>query len=491
MNWDVVIGLEIHVQLATKTKMFCRCSALIWNEKPNSHVCPVCLALPGALPVINKEAVRKAILAGFALGSSIDPKCFFERKHYFYPDLPKSYQISQYLKPICVGGKVKLSDGMVELERAHMEEDAGKLMHQEDSSGKYTLVDLNRAGIPLLEIVSKPVITTPAMAKEYAQKVQQLMRYAQVSEADMEKGSLRVDANISLKNSGESKLGTKVEVKNMNSFRSLERALIYETERQKDLLEKGEKITQETRGWLEDKGITVSQRSKEEAHDYRYFPDPDLPSLALSPDYLDKLEKELPEMPDQMVERLVQTYKLKMDQAALVTSDPDLARWFEEAVLAYQQTVNPGTKPQDLDPQMSKEVYNWVSNELLRLLNSSGKNLKDLSVLPAQLAEVIYLTKKGELTGSAGKKVFEEVFTKGGSVMEVVGRDGLRTVQDQGVLDSIAQKVIDENPSAVADWKSGKNAAIGFLIGAFMKAVGKPVNHDVVREVLLKRLQSS
>ena len=491
MEYDVTIGLEIHVQIATKTKMFCRCSADIWNKPPNSRVCPVCLGLPGALPVANEEAIEKTILAGLSLNSEINTQTYFERKHYFYPDLPKGYQISQIQKPICLGGVVELRDSTVHLDRAHLEEDAGKLFHVKDKVASYSLIDFNRSGVPLLEIVSKPEISTPTQAAEYGRKIQQLMRYSGVSEADMEKGSLRVDANISLKPKGEPKLGTKVEVKNMNSFRSVERALLFEIERQRNLLEKSQTVAQQTRGWVENQGETVLQRSKEEAHDYRYFPDPDLPLIRISNDQVEGLKKSLPELPADKIRRFVKEFGLTIDQATIVCQDKNVAIWYEEALRAYSQKDTVGISLQKVDTHYGKEIYNWVTNDLLKLLASSKQTVLDLKILPATLAEILYLRDKGVITTTAAKTVFEKVFSTELSVSQVIKDSSLQTLQDKSSLDKFADEVLAQNPEALKDYLAGKTTVMGYLIGAFRKVSRSSINPQEVENILKEKIKNS
>lgn len=491
MDWEAVIGLEIHVQLRTQTKLFCRCSAQIWNELPNSHVCPVCLGLPGALPVLNREAINQAIRAGLALESQVQMTSLFERKHYFYPDLPKGYQISQYQKPLCIGGQVRVEGQVVNLERAHLEEDTGKLFHKSGKEENFSLIDFNRSGIPLLEVVSKPVIDTPTLAVSYAQKVQQLMRYAGASVADMEKGSLRVDANISLRRKGNSSLGVKVEVKNMNSFRSLERALKYEIERQGVLLSLGEAVRMETRGWVETQGKTVPQRSKEEAHDYHYFPDPDLPPLEISPKAIERLQKELPEMPEKKATRYQKEYCLDKAKAQIVTKEKEVANWFEESLRAYAQTEERGTRPSHIDPHKAVEVYNWVVNELSRLLTLKGKRLTQTPILPAHLAEILYLRDKGEITTTSAKKVFEKAFETGESAQGIVKSLGLEAKQDLEFINQLSFEVIKRNPKAALDYKSGKKQALKFLIGEVMRQSKGAIDPSLVEKALKRNLTLS
>lgn len=487
-GYEAVIGLEIHVQLKTKSKMFCRCSAETWNEPPNSHTCPVCLGLPGALPVPNKKAIEGALMIGLALNCKAQEESKFDRKNYFYPDLPKGYQISQYDLPFSQDGWVEVEfEGKrkrIGITRAHLEEDTGKLLHANINGKRSTLIDFNRSGIPLMEIVSDPDLSTVAEAKAYAQKIQQIVRYLSVSDADMEKGSLRVDANISLRKTGAKTLGTKVEVKNMNSFRSLERALEYEIKRQADILEKSGKIEQETRGWLEDKQKTVGQRTKEYAEDYRYFPEPDLPPLEFSQKDLRKFGGSLPELPDEKRKRFGKDYGLSQYDGSLLVSDRKLAEFFEEALKAYQKT------PLVKDEKTSaKKVANWMIGEFLRKLNETQQKTEEVQITPAYLAELLYLLDKKEITAQAAKIVFSEMFDSGKKPSAIVSERGIGVIGIRKDLEKIVEDVVRENENAVEDFKKGKKESLSFLLGQVMRKTEGKADPNLTREILLQKLE--
>lgn len=481
MKYEPVIGLEIHVQLSTKTKMFCRCSADVFGKAPNSYTCPVCLGLPGALPVPNAEAIRKALLAGEALGATHPKVSKFDRKNYFYPDLPKGYQISQYDQPLNIGGTVTVNGRKIKLTRAHLEEDTGKLLHE---SGK-TLVDFNRSGLPLMEIVSEPEINSPTEAKAYGQKVQLLMRYAGVSEADMEKGSLRVDANISLRPIGSKKLGTKVEVKNMNSFRSVERALEYEISRQNKLLASGERIVQETRGWNEGKQVTLTQRVKEGAEDYRYFPEPDLLGIELTPKVVTEIKKSLPEMPDAKKARFVREYNLALAAAETIISDPYLAAFFENGWLEFIKLS--GTR----DKSLASQVANWVIGAFLAEINRREVDWEKIPVTPAYLAELVYMFGQGKVTAQNARVVLTESFDTGQSPSEIITKKNLVLQSDAVKLAEVARRVIVQNPQAVSDFHHGKAQAFGFLLGQIQKETGGSSDPTIARQALEEELKRS
>lgn len=479
MKYEPVIGLEIHVELATKSKMFCRCSADYFGELPNTHTCPVCLGMPGTLPVTNKEAIEKSILVGLALNCNINLFSKFDRKHYFYPDLPKGYQISQYDLPINGEGFVDIeTDGQTKrigITRAHQEEDAGKLIHRDNA----TLVDLNRAGVPLLEIVSEPDMRSPQEAKVYAQKMQQIVRYVAVSDADMEKGSMRVDANISLRKVGETKLPPyKVEVKNMNTFKGIERALAFEIARQSEMLDRGSTPTQETRGWDENKGKTVSQRSKEEAQDYRYFPDPDLPPLVFEQSYIDGLAKTLPELPDAKFTRFSNAYGLDKKDITTLIQDRAMADWYEEAARVYSDAKDSPDERAD-----AKKVANWVIGEMLRRLNEAKISIRDCQLAPAQLAELLYILDKGDISATTAKEVFAAMFETGESAMHIVESKGLK-ISDTSAVATIVKKVIADNAKAVADYKAGKETSLQYLIGQVMREARGKANAEQVKALL-------
>lgn len=486
MKYEPVIGLEIHVQLKTRSKMFCRCSAETFGEAPNSHTCPVCLGLPGALPVTNAEAVRLALVAGEALGSSHPPVSKFDRKNYFYPDLPKGYQISQFDLPFNIGGDVLVGGRKIKLTRAHLEEDTGKLLHEKDA----TLVDFNRSGLPLLEIVSDPVITSAAEARAYGQKIQMLMRYAGVSEADMEKGSLRVDANVSIRPEGAKTLGTKVEVKNMNSFRSVEKALDFEIGRQTALLQGGEKIVQETRGWDEGKQVTVSQRIKEGSDDYRYFPEPDLPAIEISRKLISELKKYLTDRsPDRQKTRLVNESGLDSKTADVLVSDYELQSFYSQALEDSRLTFTKNGAKVPLD--LAKKVANWLVTDYLANFKTRNVTWEETPVTPAHLAELIYLFDQGQISAASAKSVLAEMFDTGVTPSKIVASLGFLLQSDITKLTEIASSVLAKNSQAVSDYRNGKAQAFGFLLGQLQKETGGQADPTIARQALEKVLQSS
>lgn len=464
MNYEPVIGLEVHVELKTKSKMFCRCEANYFGEKPNTHTCPTCLGLPGALPTINKQAIRWCVLIGMSLNCEIPKNSKFDRKNYFYPDLPKGYQISQYDSPFCKNGILR----NIGIERVHQEEDTGKLIHEGDS----TLIDFNRSGVPLVEIVTKPEIRSADQAKKFLQELQKIIRYLDVSDCDMEKGSMRLEPNISVRKKGQTSLPAyKVEVKNINSFKFVEKAIDFEINRQIDLLEKGEKIPQETRGYDSVKNITYSQRSKETAQDYRYFPEPDLPPIVWDEKEIKKIKQSLPELPEIKLKRFISDYQLTPYDAALLTEDTNTADWFEEGVRVYGQ---------------AKPIANWMSGELKRYLNETGKTVLDLPITPAHLSELLYLLDKGEVSNSNAKLVFNEMITSGNSPSSIISQKGLTQITDDSEIEKAVQKVLSENPKACQDYKSGKKQALGFLIGRIMAETHGKAPANKINEILRK-----
>ena len=494
MTYDIIIGIETHIQLNTATKMFCRCSADAWKVEPNTRTCPVCLGLPGALPVINKAALDKAMLVGLALHAEIAESAHFDRKNYFYPDLAKGYQISQYDQPLNVGGYVEVDGEKIGLIRAHLEEDVGKLSHD----GTKSLVDFNKGGTPLLEIVSEPVIRSAAQAKAYVQALRQLVRYLGVNDGDLEKGQMRADVNISLQQPGKWSyadgkfttvdgyaMNNRVEIKNLNSFRAIERAIEYEVKLQAKRLDAGETIDQETKGWDEAKGVTTSQRSKEEAHDYRYFPEPDLPPLDISREWVSELESMLPELPAAKKQRFMDEYGLSEYDARLLTDERQTAEWFEQAVDAFAETAN--RKPQTAN--VAKMVANWVLGELSRLQNESGTPIYQSKLLPAQLASVLHLVEEGKINGATAKAIVAETFVDGIDPLAAIKERGLEQVSGADTLEPIAKQVLDENPDAVANFKAGKESVVMFLVGQVMKASKGQANPAVVKELLLKLLK--
>jgi len=473
-DYEAVIGLEIHVQLQTKSKMFCSDSAA-FGGADNEHTCPVCAGLPGALPVVNEKALEYSIKTGLALNCEINPRSVFARKQYFYPDLPKGYQISQYDKPLCTNGYVEfILDGerkRVNIQRAHMEEDAGKSLHH----GDYTLIDLNRAGVPLLEIVSGPDMRTPAEAAEYARTVRRIVRYLGVCDGNLEEGSMRCDCNVSVRKRGESRLGTKVEIKNINSFRFIEKAVEYEIHRQIDCLESGDPIFQETRLYDPDKNRTFTMRSKEEVQDYRYFPEPDLLAVELKEEWIQKIKAGLPELPLARAERFIEQYKLPTYDAFILTQEKDLADYFEDVA---RVCGNP------------KAASNWVMTEFMRELNEAKKEPGEAPVTAANLGQLISMIEKGTISGRIAKSVFSEMWASGKDPETIVKEKGLTQVTDTGAIAKIIDDVLAAHPSAVEEYKAGKEKLFGFFVGQVMKATKGQANPAVVNNLLKEKLKS-
>lgn len=479
-KYEVIIGLEIHVELLTKSKMFCGCE-VTFGAEPNTKVCPVCLGLPGSLPVANAKAIEYTILTGLALNCEIAKFTQFHRKNYFYPDMPKNYQISQYDLPLCRGGYLDVEmEGYtrrVGITRVHLEEDTGKLIHVSKTGriaeADYSLVDFNRAGTPLMEIVTKPDVRTPAEARAFVQTLRQLILSLGVSDCNMEEGSLRCDANISLRKVGEDVFGVKTEIKNMNSFRALQRALEYEVLRQEKLLEEGEKVVQETRHWDADKNITTSLRSKEEAHDYRYFADPDLVPIEPDPDWVESLRLSLPELPAARKERFIREYALPEYDAALLSSTKAVGDYFEAAVKLFPD---------------SKTVSNWIMGELAAYLNAVGKEISESPVAPESLAEMLRMIEDGTISGKMAKEVFEEMFAGGKSPRVVVKEKGMLQISDEATITAVVEEVIVANPKAVEEYNAGKQQALGFLVGQVMKATRGQANPQLVNKILLEKI---
>ena len=486
MDWEPVIGLEVHAQLLTRSKMFCSCPADYQDNDPNTGVCPVCLAMPGVLPVINKQAVEHVIRTGLALNCSIGEFAQFDRKNYSYPDLMKGYQISQFENPISYGGWMVIeSDGesrQVGITRAHLEEDVAKLQHARDGAGAgYALMDVNRAGVPLMEVVGEPDLRTPDEARQYLLKLRSILQYIGVSTADMDQGSFRCDANVSIRPKGSTEYGTKVEVKNMNSLRAVFRSLEYEIQRQIEVLESGGTVSQETRGWLEDRGVTVSQRSKEYANDYRYLPEPDLPPLLISREWVDEVRTTLPELPDERRERLQRDYGLSEYDASLLTASRRTADYFEEAVAAK-------TLEGDALQARAKAIANLVNSELARLLNAAGVELSESKVTATALSELVDLVDDRTVSSTQAKQVLEEWCESGASPRSVVEARGLSQVTDEGAILSAVQEALDNNPQAVEDYLGGKDNAAKFLVGQVMKATRGRAAPAVVNQLLEEQL---
>jgi aspartyl-tRNA(Asn)/glutamyl-tRNA(Gln) amidotransferase subunit B len=483
MDYEAVIGLEIHVELLTESKMFCSCSARSFGMEPNTFTCPVCLGFPGSLPVINKKAVEYTMRIALALNCEIPEFTQFHRKNYFYPDMPKNYQISQYDYPIGVNGYLEIDMGdykkKVGIERVHLEEDTGKLIHiggsGRISGADYSLVDFNRAGIPLVEIVTKPDISTPEEAKEFMRTLRNILLHLEVSDCNMEEGSLRCDANISLRKRGEKELGTKTEIKNLNSFRALQRGLQYEIERQARLIESGEEIVQETRHFDAQKNITTVLRTKEEAHDYRYFPDPDLVPLSIDRAWVEEVESSLPELPTKRKERFMEVYGLSSAEAKLLTSSKALGDFFEECYKLFPQ---------------AKKIANWILSDLTGLLNEAGLEIDECAVTPKHLAELLKLVEKKVVSTKLAKMILSEMFETGKLPQVIVEEKGLTQIADRESLLKFVEQAILENPQAVEDFKKGKKQAIGFLVGQVMKLTRGKANPQMVTQILTEKLSS-
>lgn len=476
-RYEPVIGLEVHVQLATRTKIFCGCPTS-FGAPPNTNVCPVCLGLPGALPVLSRHAVELAIEASLALNCRVNRRSIFARKNYFYPDLPKGYQISQYDQPLAEHGYLDIFVGTerkrIGVTRVHMEDDAGKSIHDGfKDSERYTYVDLNRSGTPLIEIVSEPHMRSSDEAYSYLTEMKQVLQYIGVSDCDMEKGQLRCDANVSVRLKGAEKFGTKAEVKNLNSFRFLKMALEYEIRRQVDLIESGGKVVQETRLYSVDTGQTVGMRSKEHAHDYRYFPEPDLVPLRVSQLWLDEVKSGLPELPQDRRDRFVNDYGLREYDAQVLTLTRATSDYFEEAVKVSGD---------------GRATANWVVGDLMALLKAAGKEIIDSPVSSRHLGELVALIGKDELTGKLAKEILPKMFETGDAPQAIMEREGLKQISDTGALEKIVDEVLAANPKQVEQYKSGKTAVIGFLVGQVMKASRGQANPGVVNELLRNKL---
>ena len=474
MQYETVIGLEIHAQLLTESKMFCGCSVK-FGAGPNSQTCPVCIGMPGVLPVANKKAIEYVIKTGLAVNCKIAPYSRFARKNYFYPDLPKGYQISQYELPICENGFVEITVNgetrKIGLTRIHLEEDAGKNIHE--GAGNYSFVDLNRAGTPLMEIVSEPDIRSPQEAAEFVKKLRAIVRYIGVCDGNMEQGSLRCDANVSVRPAGQKEFGTRTEIKNMNSFKFIEKALDYEIKRQIKILNEGGRIVQETRLWDSDRGITESMRSKEEAHDYRYFPDPDLVPVEVNNVWIEQIRTQIVEMPDARRQRFIAQYGLPGQDADLLTSERTIAEWFEQAVKL-------GGEP--------KGVSNWMMGDLMRLLNEENRPFDECRLKPAQLVEMLVLIDQGTISGKIAKTVFEEMYKTGKDAEAIVKEKGLVQVSDESEIEKVVDEIIQKNPKEAERFRAGEEKLLGFFAGQVMKATKGKANPKMVNELLKKKL---
>jgi aspartyl-tRNA(Asn)/glutamyl-tRNA(Gln) amidotransferase subunit B len=476
-RYEPVIGLEVHAQLKTQTKAFCGC-ATRFGDAPNKNTCPVCLGLPGALPVLNRKAVELAVRASLALQARIHERSRFARKNYFYPDLPKGYQISMYELPLATGGELEIEiEGRAKkigITRLHMEEDAAKNLHEGfPDSDKWSYIDFNRGGVPLVEIVSEPDIRTPSEAYQYLNTLKQVLEYTDVSDCNMEEGSLRCDANVSMRPRGEAKFGTKVEVKNLNSFRYLSHALEFEIERQIGVLESGGKVTQETRLWNVTGGRTESMRSKEFAHDYRYFPDPDLLPVKVTESLISKVRRAMPELPAAKRARFVEEYGIAAYDSGVLTAGSALADYFESVVRAGAG---------------ARAAASWISVELLRRLKDAGKDIGDCPVRPVALAGLLKRVDGGEITAASGKKVFEKMFETGNSAEEIIASEGLAQISDAGAIETIARRVVAKSPENVAKYKSGSDGVFKFFVGQVMKETRGQANPQIVNEILKRVL---
>ena len=478
MTYQPIIGLETHVELKTKSKMFCSCLNDPNERHPNVNICPVCTAQPGSLPVINQEAIRKTIKTGLALKCQIPEYSKFDRKNYFYPDLPKGYQISQYDKPLCKEGYLVLEGEKIRIRRVHLEEDTGRLIHEKD----YSLVDFNRAGIPLMELVTEPDLDSAKEARKFAEELQLILRYLNVSDADMEKGQLRVEVNISL--SKNQKLGTKVEIKNLNSFKTVEKAIDYEIERQAKVLESGEKVIQETRGWDNIKGITFSQREKEYAHDYRYFPEPDLPILHLGvPEFLNKIRVEISELPQQKRERLKREYELDEKSIEVFIQNKDLGEYFEKVISELPSRLS----RQNLT-KLIKLASNYLITDLQGLLKGVSVTDKDFLITPENFAEFVNLIYEGKIFSKIAKIVLGEMFKTGANPSQIIEEKGLLLITNEVEIEKIVKEVINKNKKAVQDFQKGKENAFQFLIGQVMAETKGKANPEITNRILKKLL---
>ncbi|OEF97188.1 aspartyl/glutamyl-tRNA amidotransferase subunit B [Desulfuribacillus alkaliarsenatis] len=477
LKFETVIGLEVHVELHTKSKIFCGCSTA-FGAPANSHTCPICLGHPGVLPVLNEQALNYAIKASLALNCKINQESKFDRKNYFYPDLPKAWQTSQYDKPVGEHGyiEIDLPSGekkRIGITRVHLEEDAGKLVHAEDGRG--SLVDYNRVGTPLIEIVSEPDLRSPEEARLYLEKLKAIIQYCDVSDVKMEEGSLRCDANVSIRPFGQEKFGTRAELKNMNSFRGVQKGLEYEEKRQAAVILDGEEVVQETRRWDDSAGKTFTMRSKEEAHDYRYFPEPDLVKMEITDDWIERLRAEIPELPDKRKERYMADYGLSAYDASVITSSREVAEFFDSTMEHCKD---------------AKSAANWIQGELLGYLNANNLELKNISLQPENLGNMIGLIEKGTISTKIAKTVFQEMLTSNKDPQEIVKEKGLEQISDEGAILEIVKKAIADNPKSVEDYKAGKEQAVGFFVGQVMKATRGKANPQMVNKMIVEQLKS-
>ncbi len=478
MEYESVIGLEVHAQLLTRSKIFCGCSTT-FGEEPNTQTCPVCTGQPGSLPVVNRKVVEFAIKLGLATSCRIAPYSLFARKNYFYPDLPKGYQISMYEYPLAEDGFIEImvqgQKKRIQIIRIHMEEDAGKLKHGEaPETEAFSYVDFNRTGVPLVEIVSGPDIRSPQEAGDYLRKLRAILQYLEICTGDMEKGTFRCDANVSVRPKGQKEFGTRTELKNMNSFRHVEKALEHEIKRQMAMLEDGEKVVQETRLWDVDQGITISMRGKEEAHDYRYFPDPDLVPLRIDEEWVEEIHKSLPELPNERKERFIRQYQIPEYDAEILTSTKTMAIYYEECVRLFHEP---------------KTVSNWMMGELLRELKHDEREIDQCPITPQHLAEMLSMIKEETISGKIAKDVFEEMVRTGERPEKIVRDKGWIQILDAGEIERAIERAIEANPKQVEDYRKGKEKLFGFFVGEVMKQTKGKANPKLVNELLKKKLK--
>lgn len=487
-KYKPVIGLEIHAELNTKTKMFCSCLNDSDESNANTNICPVCMAHPGTLPVINKEAVKKTIKANLALNCKISEHSKFDRKSYFYPDLPKGYQISQYDLPIGKSGFLEIDGKKIRIERIHLEEDTGRLVHDDEKES--SLVDFNRAGVPLMELVTMPDLESAEDAQKFAEELQLIFRYLKISWANMEKGQMRVEVNISLKKDG--KMGTKVEIKNLNSFKAVQGSIDYEIIRQREVLESGEKVIQETRGWIKSKGITVSQRAKEEAHDYRYFPEPDLPMLHIANDCVNEIKAEIPELPQKKRKRFAEQYNLLEEDIETFVKNKELGEYFEKVLSEleiWMKKIKVKPNPnQKKEKDLSKLCSNYIITDLQSLLKENSVRANEILITPENFAEFITLIHRGEISSKIGKRILVEMFKTGADPSHIIEEKGLSQIVDIKEIEKIAKKIISENPEPAEAYRGGKDKAIQFLIGQLMKKSEGKASPDIAMKIFKELL---
>jgi aspartyl-tRNA(Asn)/glutamyl-tRNA(Gln) amidotransferase subunit B len=490
IQYEPTIGMEIHVELKTNSKMFCSCVNNPDEEKPNKNICPVCMAHPGTLPVANKKAIEYVIKAGLALNCRVAEFSKFDRKNYFYPDLPKGYQISQYDQPLCEKGHLEINGRKIKITRIHLEEDTGKLVHPKGAG--YSLVDFNRAGVPLMELVTEPDIKNSTEAKKFCRQFQLTMRYLGISDADMEKGHMRCEANISVKPEGRAEFGTKVEIKNLNSFKAVERSIEYEIKRQTEVLDEGGKIIQETRGWDSGRQKTYSQRIKEEAHDYRYFPDPDLSPLDLTKRAgvfdVEKIKNSLPELPLQKKNRFINEYQVAENNAETLVGNLDLANYFEQIISELGDWMKNEKINESEKNKLVKLTVNYLLTEFQKLCSENNILIKDCKITPENFAELMIIIRQGKISSSAAQAVLKEMFSTGGDPSHLIKEKGLEQVSDEGEIEKVIEQAIKNSPRSVKDYKSGKEAALKFLIGQVMRESKGKANPGMAGEMLKEKL---